>query len=374
MLSTNNQISFDRLELRDFPSSFFEDLTKIGVIDAHNYTKKILEAASFVSFRASEFREVHSFIAYYQNDSYTFISMVWTADNYRNQGLAKTLLSFLISKIGGEFRLEVVKSSNQESLYRSLAFFEYQGIPNSNRILMRRRDGVAIMQPYLVPSLKYFQLLFSVSHFVFLDDVSFQKSGWVSRNTIRKHRLSEETQYISVPIQRASQNSNINETRIFSPDTFSEKIIRSIQHAYGKAPYFTEVFPYIREIFGFGATSISSFSINSIHVLSEYLGLKPVTSIASVSFPYTKKLERCERLSSITKELGYVRYVNSVGGQEIYSKEDFSKQGVDLLFLKDLSLKNSTRQNSSAVFSIIDDLMSCSPNVVKQKLLQYQLS
>ena len=43
---------------------------------------------------------------------------------------------------------------------------------------------IAIMQPYFMPYIGYFQLLSQVDKFVIYDDVNFIKRGWINRNRI----------------------------------------------------------------------------------------------------------------------------------------------------------------------------------------------
>ena len=43
---------------------------------------------------------------------------------------------------------------------------------------------LAIMQPYFVPYIGYFQLMSAVDKIVLLDDVNFINGGWINRNRI----------------------------------------------------------------------------------------------------------------------------------------------------------------------------------------------
>ena len=44
--------------------------------------------------------------------------------------------------------------------------------------------SVAIMQPYFLPYIGYFQLLAAVDTFVVLDDVNYINRGWINRNRL----------------------------------------------------------------------------------------------------------------------------------------------------------------------------------------------
>ena len=43
---------------------------------------------------------------------------------------------------------------------------------------------VAIMQPYFLPYIGYFQLIQAADKFVVYDNIEFTKKGWINRNKI----------------------------------------------------------------------------------------------------------------------------------------------------------------------------------------------
>ena len=43
---------------------------------------------------------------------------------------------------------------------------------------------IAVMQPYFLPYIGYWQLLRAVDTFVVLDDVNYINRGWINRNRI----------------------------------------------------------------------------------------------------------------------------------------------------------------------------------------------
>lgn len=59
-----------------------------------------------------------------------------------------------------------------------------------------KNPRVAIMQPYFLSYLGYFQLIAAADVFVFYDDVHFMKKGWLRRNRIWSNN---QEQLISLP-------------------------------------------------------------------------------------------------------------------------------------------------------------------------------
>ena len=70
---------------------------------------------------------------------------------------------------------------------------------------------VAVEQPYFLPYIGYWQLLNAVDVFVILDDVNYIKRGFINRNNIL---LDGKSYRFSIPVQDASQNRLIMDTRI----------------------------------------------------------------------------------------------------------------------------------------------------------------
>ena len=60
---------------------------------------------------------------------------------------------------------------------------------------------LAIMQPYFLPYIGYFQLIAAVDVFVVYDNIKYTKKGWINRNRML---LDGEARYFTVPLQDAS--------------------------------------------------------------------------------------------------------------------------------------------------------------------------
>ena len=65
----------------------------------------------------------------------------------------------------------------------------------------------AVMQPYLFPYLGYYQLVHEVDKFVFYDDVTYIKRGYINRNSILSNN---KAQRFTIPVPGMSQNILIN--------------------------------------------------------------------------------------------------------------------------------------------------------------------
>jgi hypothetical protein len=80
-------------------------------------------------------------------------------------------------------------------------------------------------------------------------------------------------------------------------------------------------------------------------------------------------LKSVERVQAICKALGADTYVNPVGGLELYSKDDFAGNGIDLKFLKALPFEYQQSGNAFVPWlSILDVFMFNSTETVREMI------
>ena len=71
---------------------------------------------------------------------------------------------------------------------------------------------LAIMQPYFMPYIGYFQLINTVDKFIFYDDVTFIKQGWINRN---QTLTNSEANTFSVTLSNANFHTMIKDVIIY---------------------------------------------------------------------------------------------------------------------------------------------------------------
>src|ERR1043166_4495195 len=131
---------------------------------------------------------------------------------------------------------------------------------------------LAIMQPYLFPYIGYYQLIASADRFVFYDDVSYIRSGWINRNRVK---LDDRAYLFSVPLEDASSFRSIAATRINSSQypRWRDKFLKTLGQAYKGAPYFTEAHELVEGVFRADAQNIAELCKSSTRAVCSYLGL-----------------------------------------------------------------------------------------------------
>lgn len=227
-----------------------------------------------------------------------------------------------------------------------------------------------IMQPYFFPYLGYWQLMNAVDLYVVYDDVNYINRGWINRNKIL---INKQPNYINLPLVGASQNKKINEITISSETRQKQKLLRSVEISYKKAPFFNDVYPLITNIISNNENILSLFLLNSFNVIAKYLELK-TEFVLSSSIKKDNSLKGEDKILEMCRLLNSDEYYNAVGGMGLYNKNRFNKEGMNLLFLKMNEIKYKQFDNEFVPnLSIIDVLMFNSREETQRLLKEYEL-
>jgi len=226
---------------------------------------------------------------------------------------------------------------------------------------------LGIMQPYFFPYIGYFQLIHDVNIFVVYDDVNYIKGGWVNRNYIL---LNGEKHLVTLRLRKASPNKRINEIEV---DGNQKKIIKTIQQAYVRAPFYKDVYPLIEHVFKSGELNLAKFLLKSITKIVEYLEYD-THIILSSNIEKKNGLKGQDKVLHICELFRANQYINAIGGQDLYSPAEFAANNIDLRFLE---CKAEPYKQFSSEFvpnlSIIDVLMFNSIEQIRLMLKQFKL-
>ena len=230
---------------------------------------------------------------------------------------------------------------------------------------------IAIMQPYFLPYLGYFQLIQSVDKFIIYDDVSFIKGGWINRNNLLVNRAKS---LVSIPLQNGNSVVPICEVELAGKrEYWSRKILKTVQQSYAKAPHFEAVFKLFEDIIGGPSNLISEINVKAIKSICRYIGIE--TEILETSKGYQNShLASSARVLDICKKEGADFYINAEGGRSLYSGEDFLERGIELRFLKPiLPQYKQIGDDFTPGLSILDMLMYVNPEGIPASLQSYSL-
>ena len=226
---------------------------------------------------------------------------------------------------------------------------------------------LGIMQPYFMPYIGYWQLMAAVDTYVVYDDVNYIKGGWVSRNNIL---LNGQKHMFTITLNGASPNKLFNEITI--KDDF-KKFSRLIESAYCKAPYYVEMKALLEKIYGYEDKSLGVFMMHNFQVVLDYLEIDTKLILSSTIAKDNSQRGK-DKVKHICHLLGADTYYNAIGGQELYDKDDFKADGIDLKFVR-TNLVPYAQLGDEFVpgLSIIDVLMNQGKGGTKKLLNEYTL-
>lgn len=233
---------------------------------------------------------------------------------------------------------------------------------------------IAIMQPYFVPYIGYFALMKHTEKFILFDTVQFIKHGWIERNRILKP--GDGWQYIAIPLVKYSRDTKIQDIRIKNTEDWRKRILAQLEHYKKRAPYYNETIQVIKKAFNIETDSIVKLNENILKTICEYLNIDLNIEIFSqcnleiddVNAPDEWALNICKAIGGIKE------YWNPEGGITFFNRDKYTKENIELKFLKMHITQYSQRRGVfEGGLSIIDVMMFNSPEEINKMLDEYEI-
>ena len=225
---------------------------------------------------------------------------------------------------------------------------------------------VAIMQPYFLPYIGYYQLISAVDLFIVYDNIKYTKKGWVNRNRMLQN--GKDVMF-SLPLKSDSDYLDVR-ARELSTEFNRDKLLNQFNGAYRRAPYFEQTFPLIEEVVRYENSNLFRFLHHAIVRTCAYLGI--TTEIRNSSdIDIDHNLRSQDKVLALCEAVGATTYVNSIGGMALYSKEAFLLKGINLKFIQSKQFSYPQFGNEFIPWlSIIDVLMFNPIETVKNWVLR----
>ena len=229
---------------------------------------------------------------------------------------------------------------------------------------------IGIMQPYFFPYIGYFQLLNMVDRYLVCDDGLYATNKWAYRNRIL---INGAPGYFRVKLLKVSHDQRFNEIVISNDNREKKKNIRTLECAYKKAPYYSEVMPMLEQFLLADYDNLSDYNVASNRLVCDYLSIQ-TEIILSSKLNTDKTLKKQYSIFDECRVLGGNEYINSIGGMELYDFEEFRENGIELAFLKsDDIMYPQFGKEFVPNLSIIDVMMFNSVPEIQDMLNRYTL-
>ena len=222
----------------------------------------------------------------------------------------------------------------------------------------------AIMQPYFLPYIGYFQLIAAVDVFIIYDNIKYTKKGWINRNRMLRNGTDA---LFSLPVKADSDHRDVFERRL-ATDFNRDKLLNEFMEAYRRAPCFDQTFPLLQDILWFENVNLFQFLRHSILKVCEHLQLTTEIRVSS-NINIDHDLKGQDKVMAICEAIGADCYVNAIGGMKLYSKDSFRERGIDLKFISTLPFQYEQFGHEFVPWlSIIDVMMFNPANRIQNKL------
>lgn len=193
---------------------------------------------------------------------------------------------------------------------------------------------VAIHQPNFFPWLGYFDKIARSDVFVLLDDVQFPKTGgtWINRVRVL---INGSPAWLTVPIVRdyhgvrRISEMEINNTAL----AWRDKMIKTIQVNYARAPYFRQIFPFFAELISNSDINLSQFNIRALTWLINSLGWDSSKLILNSKLR-SGNLQATDLIIQIVKNVNGSEYLSGDGADGYQEDKKFIQADLRLTFQK----------------------------------------
>jgi hypothetical protein len=184
---------------------------------------------------------------------------------------------------------------------------------------------VVIHQPDFLPYLGFFHRLLNTDLLVILDDVQFTRRGWHHRDKIKT--LNGE-KWLTLSIKKSSIDTNINNIHLFE-DNWKNSHLNLIKQNYKKAPYFNEIFPFIKDLYSQDFNKMIEFNLYSIKML---LKLFNINIKIDYSSNYNIQTKSNELIVDLLKKVDATHYLSGLGAKDYYNPAPYNDSNIEVIW------------------------------------------
>jgi hypothetical protein len=185
---------------------------------------------------------------------------------------------------------------------------------------------VSVHQPHFLPWLGYLNKAVKSDVFVWLHDVQYRKNYFQNRTRIRGE--SGQPLWLTLPVH-ARLASRIDEVTLADPAA-PERLRRTVEQCYRKAPGFSECWPAIRDALTAPTDSLEAMNRRTFDAVLRLIDSPlRVVRVAELAIPAG---DPTDRLVAICRALGASAYIAGKGGRHYLREETFARAGIAVIW------------------------------------------
>ena len=219
---------------------------------------------------------------------------------------------------------------------------------------------VAIHQPNFLPWLGWFDKLARADVFVLLDHVQFPRTSKGTYVNRVKLLVGGKPAWATAPIVRARGSvQRIDEVLVDDAQPWREKLLRTIEHNYRRAPAFDETYVVVEEVLRHDTGRLAELNALGVRALARSLDLDDTKLVRSSDLDATG--QATDLLIALTRAVGGTAYLaGGLAGLTYQEDEKFAAAGLELVY-QDLRHPTYPQPVDPPVhgLSIVDALLNC---------------
>lgn len=218
---------------------------------------------------------------------------------------------------------------------------------------------VSIHQPHFLPWMGYFNKVLNSDTFVWLHSVQYRKNYFQNRTQIKN--VNEQPLWLTVPVH-AKLGVKIDEVTIADPK-WRNRICRTIEQCYCRAPYFAECWPVLADCLRTTADTLDEINYRTFRALLKLLAADGVT-VKRIGDLAVESSDPTTRLVNVCTAVGATAYVAGRGGRSYLRVDEFERSGIKVLW-QDFLFAKATYPQIGKTFlsglSVIDCIFNVGP-------------
>lgn len=182
---------------------------------------------------------------------------------------------------------------------------------------------LVVLQPSYLPWLGFFDQVRRCDHFVFYDDVAYDKNGWRNRNRIK---TASGPVWLTVPVRTKGRMSQaINEVEIANTLPWARKHLRTIAEAYAGAPHRDAYLPALADLLERRWDRLADLDIEASRLMCGWFGLeRPMYRSSELDIGG----DRNSRLLALCRHFGATTYLSGNAAQAYLDVPLFAAHGI----------------------------------------------
>jgi hypothetical protein len=170
---------------------------------------------------------------------------------------------------------------------------------------------VSVHQPNFMPWLKLLDKILASDVYVAYDTVQYTQSEYHARQRVRTHTGPA---WLSLPLRKIpGQRQLIGQLRLDPGQPFRARHLKTLRVGYARAPYFTDVYGLVEQVYARGHERLVDLSLGLIEAFCRYLG-SPVRIVRASDLPHAG--DNTERLIQLVRAVGGSAHLTSTYGTE----------------------------------------------------------